>query len=399
MDIFEKCRQFTKADEVKAMGLYPYFKSIEENKGPIVRIDGKDVIMAGSNNYLGLSRHPKVIEAAQKAMDQFGTSCSGSRYMNGTLSLHNQVEEELADYLGVENTLLFSTGYLTNQGILQTIVGKDQYLITDKDNHASIVAGTLLVKAMAGTVLRYQTNDMESLEKVLKKIPVDAPKLIVSDGVFSMSGNVVNLPEWIALAKKYNARTMLDEAHSIGVLGKGGIGTCDYFGYKNNETVDIIMGTFSKSLASLGGFAAGDRTVINYIKHHSPALIFSASMSPSNVAAVQAALKIIREEPERVERIREIGDYMRKGLQDIGLTIAEGITPIVPVIVGDDLKTFQIWKRLLEKGVYTNAVISPGVPQGMQMIRTSYIATQKNDHLDIIISTFEQVGKEFGLIS
>jgi len=399
MDIFEKCYKFTRAEEVKAMGLYTYFKEIEKNEGPLVRIEGREILMAGSNNYLGLSIHPEVIAASKKAMDDFGTSCSGSRYLNGTLTLHNSLEEELADFLGMESCLLFTTGYISNQGIIPTIVHRNEYLISDKDNHASIVAGTLIAKAMAAKVLRYHTNDMTNLELVLKKTPEDAPKLLVSDGVFSMSGMIVNLPELVRLGKKYNARIMLDEAHSIGVLGEGGLGTCSHFGLENGRDVDLVMGTFSKSLASLGGFVAGEKKVVEYIKHASQALIFSASMTPANVAAVKAALKIIKREPERVIRIREIGDYVRKGFKQIGLKILESETPIVPVIIGDDLKTWQFWRRILDEGVFANAVIAPAVPQGMQLIRTSFMATLTNEHLDRIIDVFAKVGKEFGLLS
>jgi len=380
-----------------AAGVYPYFQKIEENHGPVVKIGGKEIIMAGSNNYLGLSKHPEVIEASKKALVDFGTSCSGSRYLNGTLVLHTALEEELADYLGVESCLLFTTGFLTNQGVLPTIVHRNEYLIMDKDNHASIVAGAFIAKAMAANICRYRTNDMESLEKVLEGIPLDDPKLIVTDGVFSMSGYVVNLPELTRLAKKYQARVMIDDAHSIGVLGEGGKGTCSHFGLKNGEDVDLVMGTFSKSFASLGGFIAGEQKIIEYIKHHSQALIFSASMTPGNVAAVQAALKIIKREPERIERIREISHYMRNGFKQVGFKILEDITPIVPVIIGDDMKTFQFWRRLIDEGVFANAVISPAVPQGMQLIRTSYMATHENEHLDRIIEVFQKVGKEFGL--
>ncbi len=381
-----------------AAGVYPYFQEIEENHGPVVKIEGKEIIMAGSNNYLGLSKHPDVIEASKKALEDFGTSCSGSRYLNGTLVLHTALEEELADYFGMESCLLFTTGFLTNQGVLPTVVHRNEYLITDKDNHASIVAGALIAKALAANICRYKTNDMESLEKVLEDIPVDAPKLIVTDGVFSMSGYIVNLPELTRLAKKYHARVMIDDAHSIGVLGEGGKGTCSHFGLKNGVDVDLLMGTFSKSFASLGGFIAGERKIIEYIKHHSHALIFSASMTPANVAAVHAVLKIIKREPERIERIREISQYMRNGFKQVGFKILEGITPIVPVIIGDDMKTFQFWRRLMDEGVFANAVISPAVPQGMQLIRTSFIATHENEHLDRIIEVFQKIGKEFGLL-
>ena len=399
MDIFEKCYNFTRADEVKALGIYPYFPVIEENYGPVVKMNGKEVIMAGSNNYLGLSKHPEVMEASKEALMRYGTSCSGSRYLNGTYTLHTALEEELADYVGMENSLVFSNGFLTNQGVIPTLVNKDEHIITDKDNHASIVAGTLIAKALAAKIHRYQSNNMESLEKALKKIPLDEPKLLITDGVFSMTGYVANLPRLVELAKQYKARIMVDEAHAVGVLGKGGIGTCSQYGLKNGDDVDLVMGTFSKSFASLGGFIAGEKKVINFIQHHSQALIFSASMTPANVAAVHAALKIIKREPERVQRLIEIGNYMRKGIKEIGLKTLDSITPIIPVIIGDDLKTFQFWKILLENGIYTNPVISPASPPGMQLIRTSYIATHENKHLDKILEVFEKVGKEFGLLT
>ncbi len=398
MDVFKKCQQFDRVDQIKEMGIFPYYHAIEENRGPEIRIFGRDVVMAGSNNYLGLSKHPEVVAAAHKAINDFGTSASGSRFLNGTLVLHEKLEEELADFLGMEACQLFTTGYLANQGILPTLVGKGEYLISDKDNHASIVTGTLIAKAMAAEVKRYKNNDMESLEKVLKGLPPHAPKLIVSDGVFSMSGLVVHLPELVRLAKKYHARLMIDEAHSVGVLGRGGLGICDHFGLRNGHDVDLVMGTFSKSFASLGGFVAGPKKVVEYIKYMSQAVIFSASMAPANVAAVRAALAIIRREPERVERLRWIGDYMRNGFKQAGLKIIDGITPIVPVIVGDDIKTFQVWRRLLDEGVFANAVISPAAPAGLQLIRTSYMATHENHHLDQIIETFARVGKEFGVV-
>lgn len=397
MDLFEKCYLDNRADEVKAMGIFPYFTEIEENHGPIVKIRGKEIIMAGSNNYLGLTKHPEVIEAGREAIAEFGTSCSGSRYLNGTLVLHTALEEELADFLGMEACLLFTTGFLTNQGIIPTLVSRDEYVISDKDNHASIVVGTLISKALAGNVVRYKNNDMKHLEQVLKKLPLEAPKLLVTDGVFSMSGLIVDFPSLTKLAKKYKARLMLDEAHAIGVIGRGGLGTAAHYGFKNGEDVDLVMGTFSKSFASLGGFVAGPRKVVEYIRHNSVAQIFSASMPPPNVAAVHAALKIIRREPERVIRLKEVGDYIRNGFKQAGLKILETETPIVPVIIGDDIKTFQFWRRLMDEGVFANAVISPAVPQGMQLIRSSFIATLENHHLDKVIDVFAKIGKEFGL--
>lgn len=398
MDVFEKCYQFTRADEVIAAGLLPYFQTIEENHGPVVKMEGKNVIMAGSNDYLGLSQHPEVIESAVEAAKAFGSSCSGSRYLNGTSILHTKLEEELADFLGTEACLVFTTGFLTNQGVIATLVEKGEHLISDAENHASIVAGAWIVRARGGHVHRYPTNDMAALEATLKKIPIDDPKLLVTDGVFSMSGRIVNLPEIVRLAKQYKARIMLDEAHAIGVLGKGGHGTPSHFGLKNGPDVELTMGTFSKSFASLGGFIAGERKVVNYIKFNSQAFRFSASMSPAAVGAVRASLRIMRREPERVGRLAEITRKMRHGLESQGFKLIGDMTPILPVIIGDDLGTFRFWRRLMDEGVFANAVISPGVPPGMQLIRLSLIATYQDEHMDKILTAFHNVGKEFGLI-
>jgi 8-amino-7-oxononanoate synthase len=398
MDLFQKCRQFSRAKEIIDAGVFPYFQTIEENHGPVVRMEGRDVIMAGSNDYLGLSQHPEVIEASVKAVKAFGSSCSGSRYLNGTSILHTSLEKELADFLGVEACLAFTTGFLTNQGVIPTLVQKGEYLISDKENHASIVTGAWIARARGAHVLRYKTNDMIALEDVLKGVPPDAPKLIVSDGVFSMSGRIVNLPGLVKLAKAYRARVMIDEAHAMGVLGQGGRGTCSHFGLRNGPDVELTMGTFSKSFASLGGFIAGERQVIDYIKYNSQAFIFSASMAPGNVAAVRASLAIIRREPERIERLRRIADEVREGLKSQGFKLMEGGTPILPVIIGDDMMTFRFWRRLLEEGVFVNAVVSPAVPQGLQLIRLSLIATYEQKHIDGILEAFHKVGNEFDLI-
>ena len=398
MDLFAKCLRDDRAEIVKAMGIYPYFQEIEENHGALVKIRGREVIMAGSNNYLGLTTHPEVVAAAQKAVAEFGTSCSGSRFLNGNLVLHGALEEELADFLGLESCLLFTSGFLTNQGIIPTIVHRHEYLISDKENHASIVAGTLIAKAMAAEIKRYRSNDMENLETVLRQIPADASKLIVSDGVFSMSGSVVRLPELARLAGAYGARLLIDEAHSIGVLGEGGRGICSHYGLRNGRDVDLVMGTFSKAFASLGGFVAGPRVVTEYIKHNSQALIFSASMPPANVAAAHAALRIIRREPERVRRLAENARYVRRGLRDLGLQIPDDPTPIIPVVIGEDIKTFRFCRRLLEEGVFVNPVVSPAVPQGQQLIRSFFMATLEKHHLDRVLDAFAKVGREFGLV-
>lgn len=398
MDLFDKCYAFKRHEEVKAMGLYPYFQPIYENYGPVVKMDGREIVMAGSNNYLGLTTDPRVKEAAIEAIKKYGTGCSGSRYLNGTLDIHIKLEEQLAEFVGKEAALLFSTGFQTNQGAIVPLVGKDEYVISDKDNHASIVQGTLISKGLWGSdvLVRYRHNDMKHLEEVISKLPLDAGKLIVTDGVFSMSGNIVNLPELVRIARKYNARIMLDDAHGLGVLGKEGRGTANHFGL--DDQVDIIMGTFSKSFASLGGFIAGEKPVIDYIKHHSPALIFSASMTPAQVAAVLKALEIIKSEPERIERLHYNANKVRNGLKDLGFNVLDGQTPIVPVVIGDDLLTFKFWRKLFDNRIFVNAVISPAVPQGMQLLRLSFMATHEDKHLDFIIEKFEKVGKELALI-
>ena len=396
MDLFQKCHDFTRADEVKALGVYPYFRAIEENEGPVVQIEGRKVIMAGSNNYLGLTAHPKVVEAAVKAVEKYGTGCSGSRYLTGTLDLHIELENRLAKFFNAESVLLFSTGYQTAQGIIPTLVGRNEYIISDKDNHACIVAGNLMAKGAMGNFVRYKHNDMDDLEKVIEKLPVDSAKLIVSDGVFSTGGEIVDLPRLNEIAKKYKARIMIDDAHAVGVIGKGGRGTASEFNLENE--IDLTMGTFSKTFASLGGFVAGPERVINYIKHFSLALIFSASPTPAAVAAALAALEILEKEPERVQRLIDNANYMRKGLKAKGFNVIDGRTAIVPVIVGNDDIALKMWRILYDNGVFVNVFVPPGVPEGRQMMRTSYMATHKKEHLDEIINVFEKAGKTLGLI-
>jgi len=396
MDLFEKCYNFTRADEIKAMGFYPYFRPIQENEGPVVQIEGRKVVMAGSNNYLGLTAHPRVKEAALNAVEKYGTGCSGSRYLTGTIDLHIELEQKLADFFGTEAVLLFSTGYQTAQGIIPTLVQRGEYVVSDRDNHACIVAGNLMSRAITANVVRYKHNDMTDLERVIKKIPLDANKLIVSDGVFSTGGEIVDLPHMVEIAKKYKARILIDDAHSVGVIGKGGRGTASEFDLEGQ--VDLTMGTFSKTFASLGGFVAGEAKVIDYIKHHAAALIFSASPTPSSVAAAIAALEILIEEPWRVERLISNADKIRTGLKDAGFNIIEGRTGIVPVIVGDDLIAFKMWRMLYDTGVFVNVFISPGVPQGRQMMRTSYMSTHEDEHLDFIIDAFKKAGEELDLI-
>jgi 8-amino-7-oxononanoate synthase len=397
VDLFQKCWSFTRADEIKATGLYPYFRPIEENEGPVVMIEGRKIIMAGSNNYLGLTADARVKEAAAAAVLKYGTGCSGSRYLTGTLDLHIQLEERLAGYFGREDCLLFSTGYQTAQGIIPTLVQKGEFVVSDKDNHACIVAGNLMAKGAFAEFVRYKHNDMADLERVLRNLPQSAPKLVVSDGVFSTTGLIVDLPNLVAAAHRHNARILIDDAHATGVIGKGGRGTASHFGL--DKEVDMTMGTFSKTFSSLGGFVAGDRAVINYIKHHSPALIFSASPTPAAVAAALASLTILEQEPERMEHLLRNAGKMRKGFKELGFDVMDGQTAIVPVIIGDDMNTFVFWRALFDAGVFVNAFVSPGVPVGMAMLRTSYMATHRDEHLDRILETFATIGKKLGVIS
>jgi len=396
VDLFQKCLDFTRADEVKAAGFYPYFRAIEENEGPVVRIEGRDIIMAGSNNYLGLTAHPKVKEAAVKAVEKYGTGCSGSRYLTGTLDLHIELEARLAKFMGKEACLLYSTGYQTAQGIIPTLVQRGEYVVTDKDNHACIVAGYMMAKGMFAEIARYKHNDMQDLERVISRLPRQVGKLIVTDGVFSTSGEIVDLPDLVTIAKKYNARILVDDAHAIGVIGRGGRGTASH--YELDDKVDMTMGTFSKTFASLGGFVVGNERVINYLKHHSPALIFSASPTPASVAAALAALDVLENEPFRIDMLISNAAKMRDGFKELGFTVLDGQTAIVPVIVGDDTLAFRFWRGLFDAGVFVNAFISPGVPPGLQMMRTSYMATHEDKHLDRILQVFATIGKELGVI-
>lgn len=395
-DLFYKCYSFTRADEVKARGLYPYFHPIEENEGPVVHIGGRKIIMAGSNNYLGLTAHPKVKEASINAIKKYGTGCSGSRYLTGTLDLHIELEERLAKFLGYEACLLFSTGYQTNLGTISSLVQKGDYVISDKENHASIVSACLLAKGGFAEFIRYKHADFEDLEKVLSILPEDAGKLIVTDGVFSVTGEIVNLPKLLEIAKKYNARVMVDDAHAIGVIGPGGKGTAHYWG-KVAET-DITMGTFSKTFSSLGGFVCGPERVINFLKHHSPAIIFSASPTPASCAAALASLDILEEQPELVQKLASNVRKMRQGFKELGFNIVENESAIVPVIIGDVEKSFIFWRKLFDNGIFVNTFIPPGVPPNMSMMRTSYMATHEDVHLERILEVFKIVGRELNII-
>jgi 8-amino-7-oxononanoate synthase len=392
MDIFEKCRNYTIAKEAIAAGYYPYFIPLTENEGSEAEYRGHRLIMCGSNNYLGLTTHPKVHQAAVDAIARFGTSCTGSRFLNGTLELHEQLEQELADWVGKPSALIFSTGMQTNLGTISALVEREDTVILDKQDHASIVDGA---KLSWGNTKRFVHNDMANLERILEGIPSEKGKLVVVDGLYSMEGDIAPLPEIIALCKKYGVRLMVDDAHAMGVLG-GGRGTAAHLGV--TEDVDLIMSTFSKSFASLGGFIAGDEDIIHYIKHHARALIFSASMPPANTAAALAALQVMREEPERIERLNLIGTRMRKELRQLGFNIGNTETPIIPIFIGDDMRTIFAWKALFDNGVFVNPVIAPAVPEGRQLLRTSYMATHTDKQLDRVLEVYERVGRQMELI-
>lgn len=392
MDIFEKCTEFTTAREAQQAGLYPYFIPLTESEGTEAEYKGQPLIMCGSNNYLGLTTHPKVKQAARDAIDRFGSSCTGSRFLNGTLELHERLEDELAKWVKKESALVFSTGMQVNLGTISSLVGRNEYVILDREDHASIVDGARL---SYGDMVRYRHNDMKDLENKLSNLDKDKGKLLVVDGLYSMEGDIAPLPEIIPLCKEYNVRLMVDDAHALGVLG-GGRGTAVHFGV--TEDVDLIMGTFSKSFASIGGFIAGEEDVIHYIKHHARTLIFSASIPAPNAASALAALEVMREEPERVERVNAIADRMRDEFRALGFDIGNSQTPVIPIIIGDDMKTLQTWKMLFDNGVFVNPVLSPATPPGRQLLRTSYMATHTDQQLGQVLDVFEMVGKKLDLI-
>lgn len=393
MDVFEKCVKFTRDLEVRAAGLYPFFKVIEGNYGSRVDIDGHDVVMAGSNNYLGLTRHPKVVEAALDAIVKYGTSCSGSRYANGTYPIHVNLEERLADFMGKPMVLCFSTGYTTNMGAISVLAGRRDIIYTDRENHSCIMDATQLSFA---ETRKYMHDDMDDLARVLEDSNPEAGKLLVSDGVFSMKGTLTKLPEIVKLKKKYNFRIFIDDAHGVGVVGAKGRGTAEHYGLEDD--VDVVMGTFSKSFAGLGGFIAGEERVISYVKHHARQLIFAAAMTPACVAAVTAALDLMIAEPEHLAALRKVIRNVRSEFQRVGFPIPEDETPIVYVKVGDDTAAFKFWKELLEMGVYTNPVITPGVPQGQSGVRASFMAIHTESDIARIIEAFETLGKKYGLL-
>ncbi len=404
MDLFEKCRGLlsdpavaqrmgypSNARGLQEMGLYPYFIPLDQTEGTEVTVEGKRLIMLGSNNYLGLTTHPEVREAARAAIAEYGTSCTGSRFLNGTLALHGELERRLAAFVGKETALVFSTGYQTNLGTLSALLGRDDVVICDKEDHASIVDGCRLA---LGRMRRFEHNDPDDLERVLAACPADAGKLVVVDGVFSMGGDIAPLPELIPICQKHGARLLVDDAHAVGVIG-GGRGTAAHFDV--TDDVDLIVGTFSKSFASIGGFVAGDEATLHWIQHLARSLIFSASLPAPNVAAAITALDVMEREPERVARVNEIADRMRERYRDLGFNVGESRTPIIPICIGDSLQAMQVWRSLFDAGVYVNVAIPPAVPVGQALLRTSYMATHTDQQMDRVIDAFAVVGKELGL--
>lgn len=392
VQLFDKCKRFTKAREVQAAGLYPYFKPISESEDTVVTIEGKPRIMMGSNNYLGLTHHPKVLEASRRALERYGSGCTGSRFLNGTLDLHEQLEARLADFFGKDDALVLSTGYQANLGMISCLVGRSDIVLIDKLDHASIVDGA---KMSYGQTERFGHGNLEQLERLLEK-HADRGTMIIVDGIYSMEGDIADLPALIALKQKYGAALAVDDAHSVGVLGPKGDGTAAHFGVIDD--VDVIVGTFSKSLASIGGFIAASEGVIHYVKHHARPLIFSAALPPANTAGVLAAHEVMVQEPERRDRLWANTARLQEGLRSLGYDIGPSETPIVPVLIGTIENTFVFWRKLFEAGVFTNPVVPPAVPPSECRLRTSLMATHTDDQIDFALETFAQLGKATGII-
>lgn len=392
MKLLDKCPMFQEARKLDALGFYPYFRVISTEQDTEVLVNGQKMLMMGSNSYLGLTNHPRVKEAAKKALDKYGSGCAGSRFLNGTLDIHIELEQKLAELVGKEASLVYATGYQANVGCISALVSKGEYIVTDKLDHASIIDGC---KLSYGEMVRFNHNDMKSLEKTLQKIH-GRKSLIVVDGIFSMEGDIANLPKIIELCEKYDANLMVDEAHSLGVLGKNGAGAAAHFNM--TDKTDIIMGTFSKSLASVGGFIAASEDVIHYLKHHSRALIFSASLPPASAASVLEALKIMQEEPERIEQLWKNTDFMLKGFHQMGYKTGDSTTPVIPLHIGDMMTTFKMWRYLGEEGVFINPVIPPAVPPSDTMIRCSFMATHTQSQLEFALEKFEKIGKSLNII-
>ncbi|HRX29457.1 MAG TPA: aminotransferase class I/II-fold pyridoxal phosphate-dependent enzyme [Saprospiraceae bacterium] len=389
----QKVASYNIPQKIQALGLYPFFRTIESEQDTEVIINGKKVLMFGSNSYLGLTNHPKLKEASKAAIDKYGSGCAGSRFLNGTLDLHLELERKLADYVGKEETLVFSTGFQVNLGTISSLPGRNDYVILDELDHACIIDGSRLSFAK---VQKYKHNDMDSLEKILSKCESDKIKLIVIDGVFSMEGDLAKLPEIVKLAEKYNGNVMVDDAHGLGVMGPLGAGTSAHFGL--TDKVDLIMGTFSKSLASIGGFIAADSDTINYLKHNARSLIFSASIAPANAASVIAAVDLIKSEPERIEKLWDNTHYAKKMLEDAGFDLGHTETPIIPIYIRDDFKTFSLTKQLLEAGVFVNPVVSPAVASTSSLIRFSLMATHEKVQIEEAIDKITKLSKELGIL-
>ena len=398
-DVFEKCMKFMAADNARAMGVYPFFRPLDFNNGPEAQLEGRTVTMLGSNNYLGLTTHPKVREAAKQAIDKYGTSMTGSRLVNGTMRLHKELEEKLAAYHGKEAGLVFTTGYQVNIATISALLSnKKSVAVIDKDVHASIYDGVRLAQATQARMVRYKHNDPTALDQALSELDDAEGALVCTDGVFSAQGEIANLPGLVEVVKKHKARILVDDAHSLGVLGPGGRGTAAHFGI--SQDVDLIGGTFSKSLASIGGWLVGDRKVLDYIQHFASSFLFAASAAPPCVAAAMAALEVMQEEPWRQEKLRENFTYMRTELRRLGFELGNTDTAVIPIYIREDLRTVMMWKALLDDhAVYVNPFITPGVPPKQQVLRTSYMATHERVHLDRALEAFEKVGKKFGVIS
>jgi 8-amino-7-oxononanoate synthase len=392
MSILDKCTKFDDAENIRKLGYYPYFRVITSEQDTEVVVNGKKMLMMGSNSYLGLTNHPRVKEAAIKATKKYGTGCAGSRFLNGTIDIHIELEKKLAQLVGKDGALVFATGYQSNLGAISAMVSKGEFIVTDKYDHASIIDGC---KMSYGKMLRYNHNDMASLESALKRTE-GKNTLVVVDGIFSMEGDIADIPGILEIIKKYNANLMVDEAHSLGVLNKDGAGATKYFNAV--EDTSIIMGTFSKSLASVGGFLAADRNVIEYLKHHSRPLIFSASLPPASAASVLEALKIMEEEPERIEKLWDNTHFMAESFKSMGFDIGNSVTPVIPLHVGEMMIAFKMWKMLSEEGVFINPVVPPAVPPTDTLIRCSFMATHSKSQLEEALEKFQKIGKNLNII-
>ena len=393
MDVFQKCFDFKDAEYVRGLGLYPYFRMISSGQDPVVTMNGTTVIMLGSNNYLGLTNHPEIKAAAAAALAAYGTGTAGSRFLNGTLDIHVELEDRLAAFMKREAALTFSPGFQDNLGVISSLIDRKDTVVLDNLDHACILDGARL---SFGRVLKYAHNDMASLEERLRSIDSGRGSLIVVDGVFSMEGDLSDLPRIVELAKRYHARVMVDDAHGVGVMGEHGRGTAEHFGLEDD--VDLVMGTFSKSLAAVGGFVAGTKPVIDWVKHHARSLIFSAAPPPASVASVIKAVEIIEREPERRARLWDNTRYMKRELEGLGYDTGASASPVIPLLVGEDMTAFRMTMRLQEEGVFVNPVITPAVPPDRAMIRTSYMATHTRDHLDRALEAIAKVGRELGVI-